>query len=360
MKKNILLFMLIFGLLFTYVLPGGEAFAEDLNEGALELFLSKLSDMEDGDRQAAGEALKIYMEDDEGVSKLKRDLSTFISDSQEEQLKDHGYSLDDVKSELDRLNKWSKEDRVKLADYIGEGNTSAIKSLIYSYEEGDKSDTSNNEGNPSGGNGGSTTPVVPLAEGKKDEEKLLEVYFKDIGNSKGKDAIVFLAQRGIITGRTKETFDPSGELTRAEFVTLIQRLLKLEPKAENAMPFRDIKEGDWFYNAVKSAYDNGIITGTGPDSFSPKNRVTREQMITIVMRILNDKGLTFTLKDTGKSLDDFKDKGEVSPWAALHMVYAVKYGIVEGKTEDTLNPKDFATREEAAVTIKRLFDILNK
>lgn len=364
MRKNVLSFVLALALTFTALLPINIVRAEAVDEGALNLFLEKLASMDEEKRKDGGTVLREYLRDgDKGIDDLKRDLESIATKSQKESLKNYGYTIDDVKSELDILYSFSQSDRLLLTDYIKSGSTSSIKGLMAKYEGG------NGGGTTAAGGGSSQTPTAPTNPptpptngGSNDEstEKLLEVKFKDIEKHPMKEDIVFLAERGIIEGKTIEKFDPNGGLTRAEFVTLMSRVLDLKPKDEKQLPFKDVKQKSWYYDAVKIAYDYKIVDGTSTTTFSPNQKVTREQMAVIVMRILNEKGLTPKLKDTGKKLEMYKDSEKISPWAVVHMSYGVKYGIVEGRDETTMSPGEVANRAEAAQIIKKLYDILNK
>lgn len=358
MRKNVLSFVLALALTFTALLPINIVRAEAVDEGALNLFLEKLASMDEEKRKDGGTVLREYLRDgDKGIDDLKRDLESIATKSQKESLKNYGYTIDDVKSELDILYSFSQSDRLLLTDYIKSGSTSSIKGLMAKYEGG------NGGGTTAAGGGSSQTPTTPTTNGgsnSENTEKLLEVKFKDIEKHPMKEDIVFLAERGIIEGKTIEKFDPDGDLTRAEFVTLISRVLDLKPKDEKQLPFKDVKENSWYHEAVKIAYDYKIVDGTSTTTFSPNQKVTREQMAVIVMRILNEKGLTPKLKDTGKKLEMYKDSEKISSWAVVHMSYGVKYGIIEGRDETTLSPREVATRAEAAQIIKKLYDILNK
>lgn len=52
------------------------------------------------------------------------------------------------------------------------------------------------------------------------------------------------------------------------------------------MPFVDVKETDWFYEAVKYVYDSGIMNGTSENTFSPHKSLTRAEIATIIYRLL--------------------------------------------------------------------------
>lgn len=355
--KKIFCLVLVLTMIFSYLVPMGVALAEGLDEGALELFLDKLTSMDEDRRSLGASVLKEYLKDgDNGINNLKKDLNSLVTAGEKEALERYGYTLDDVKRELDRLLKWSQDDRLSLVEYIKDGNTAQLKGLIVKYEEGNDS----NPGDISSGSSSTVSGGTNTGNNKVEEEKLLEVNFKDIDKYKEKEDIIFLAQRGIIEGKAKEKFDPNGDLTRSEFMTLISKVLGLKPADDKPLPFKDVDKKAWYYVAVKTAYDNKITDGTTSTTFSPNDKVTREQMVTIVMRILNEKGITFSLNDSGKDVEMFIDKDKISSWAITHMFYGVKYGIIEGRTATTLAPKDWSMRAEAASIIRKLYDALKK
>ena len=86
-----------------------------------------------------------------------------------------------------------------------------------------------------------------------------------------------------ITGGTSPTtFGPEQSCTRAQFVMFLWCVMgRPEPAAENN-PFRDVKPSDYFYKAVLWAVENGITAGTSADTFSPKMAVTRAQVVTFI------------------------------------------------------------------------------
>lgn len=356
--KKILAIVLTICMVGGIIIPSNISFASDIDKGALEVFLDKLARLDNGKRKDGAILLEVYLEDEvNGVRDLKRDLHRFLNDSHIKLIEEEGYSLDDVKNELDQLENWSLEDRLKLVDYISAGNSSGIKELIKEAEDKPNIDTDTDNNTPSTGG---EKPGKEDEEKENIEEKLLEVKFKDIDADKHREDIIFLAKRAIIKGKTGERFEPNSDLTRAEFMTLVYRVLELESDKNKALPFKDVKTGAWYYEYVKAAYDNKIINGKSANLFEPNAQVTREEMVAIIMRILDSEKITHTLESVDKDLLKFKDSNKISSWAKNHMFYGVKYGIIEGRTETTLNPKEFATRGEAASIIKKLYDVLEK
>lgn len=326
------------------------------NEG-LEQFLEIFANMSQDKRRLGSEVLNIYLQDgDSGIENLKKDLGTYLDESNINTLNSMGYSLDDIRSELDRLNSWSMDERTQLVKYISSGDSSNLRKLIGS------AGSSIPPISDGGGSGGGVAVSPNKEEPKKEElkEELIRILFKDIDGHKNEIAIIYLAERGIIEGKFPEKYDPDGELTRAEFMTLIYRVLGIKPMNDNPLDFEDVHVNSWYYKYIKAAFDNKIIEGTSSTTFSPDAKVSREAMVVILMRILNDKGITFTLEKLDKDILLYEDADKISNWAMQDMFYGVKYGIIDGRTDFTLNPRDSATRGEAAEIIKKLFDLIQK
>jgi hypothetical protein len=167
--------------------------------------------------------------------------------------------------------------------------------------------------------------------------------FSDIENSYAKDAIVELQAKGILSGIDANTFDPKGELTRAQFVTMMVKALGL-PVDENAMSsFSDVK--GWAVPYIEAAIKAGIIHGIGNGKFDPSSVLTREQAAVILVLSLKTQG---TLDETDATLD-FKDADKISSWAQSAVALALKYGLINGNPDGTFNPNGSSNREMAAV-----------
>lgn len=315
----------------------------------LEQFLEIFSSMGEENRKFGAQILNTYLKDmSNGIRDLKNDLGMFLSENNIDTINSMGFTIDDIKLELDRLNSWTLDERSSLVSYIYSGDSKEIKKLVHSAGKGASP-------LPDGG-----SVNVPPNKDEPKKEELIKILFKDINGHKNEKDIIYLSERGIIEGKTLEKFDPDGNLTRAEFMTLIYRVLKLKPIDDKPLAFKDVKVGSWYYQYVKAAFDNKIVEGTSPTTFSPNAKVSRETMVVILMRILNDKEITFTLEKLDKDILMYKDSDKISSWAIQDMFYAVKYGIIKGRTSSTLNPRDFATRAEAAEIVKILFDLIIK
>ncbi len=109
-------------------------------------------------------------------------------------------------------------------------------------------------------------------------------------------AIMKMHQHGYINGDGNGLFRPDDSLTRAEFVTIINKMYDYTVEAENV--FTDVLPDDWFLKDVLRGVQAGYIKGMGDGTFKPQNKVTREEVCVMLDRILNSERLPFEVKIT--------------------------------------------------------------
>ncbi|WP_068776635.1 S-layer homology domain-containing protein [Paenibacillus sp. FJAT-26967] len=154
-----------------------------------------------------------------------------------------------------------------------------------------------------------------------------------------------LAGKHIIDGVSDTRFEPEQEVTRAQFVTMLVKQLKLT--AAKPAAFRDVPAGSWYADAIAAAYEGGIVEGTGPDTFAPEQIITREEIAVMMTRMA---AKTHAGPDQAPKAD-FADSGDISTWARSAVDKAVHSGLMIGRTDDTFSPLEAATRAEAAQVI---------
>ena len=106
--------------------------------------------------------------------------------------------------------------------------------------------------------------------------------FADITNHANKTAIEELAARGIITGYNATSFGPNDTMTRAQFATIVVRGLGLP--LMNTNTFTDVKAGSWYAPYVGTAYSYGIVNGRTANTFDPEGTITRQEAAAMVAR----------------------------------------------------------------------------
>lgn len=133
--------------------------------------------------------------------------------------------------------------------------------------------------------------------------------FPDVDEtSKAGKAIVKMQQAGYIRGFEDGTFRPDATLTRAEFVTIINKMYGFRVEAENL--FTDVGVNEWYYTDVLCGVQAGYIKGHDDKTFRPNDTVTREQVCVMMNRILNVELIPYGKKITDAVSDWAKDSVE--------------------------------------------------
>ena len=187
------------------------------------------------------------------------------------------------------------------------------------------------------------SPMTPI-----ELETVKEHPFRDITAHWAEGMIASLANSGVISGRSTTQFVPDYHVTRAEFTTMVARAFSLVSVPYSGK-FDDITGNEWYAGWVEAAYMRGIIEGVDEKTFAPNERITREQMSTILYRayLLADGPLPYDMPLT------YYDSFMISPWAEESVKNCTNLNILTGKESHLFKPQDFATRAEAAACLYR-------
>lgn|GEM_PF-1553757 len=171
------------------------------------------------------------------------------------------------------------------------------------------------------------------------------------------NAVSNLSTLGYITGYPDGSFKPGNTITRAEFVSIIDRILKL-PAYNPATPdFSDVSTSDWFYASVENAVYAGIVKGYGSSAFKPDDPITREDLAVILVNALGKQG------EAGTNMSikaGFTDDASISSWARGYVAVAVKYGLLKGYPDGSFRPLGNATRAEACAMVWNYLGLNNQ
>lgn len=166
-------------------------------------------------------------------------------------------------------------------------------------------------------------------------------------------AVQYAYAQGLMTGTSATTFAPNGTMNRAMIVTVLYRLEK-SPAVTGASKFTDVPAGQWYSDAVAWAAANKIVNGYDETTFGPMNAVTREQMAAILFRYEQAKGLeNVTLEE---NLNRFPDQNKISAYAIPALQWAVGQRIINGNADGTLDPTGTATRAQVAQIFTNLLN----
>lgn len=169
--------------------------------------------------------------------------------------------------------------------------------------------------------------------------------FTDTDEHWASDVISEMCDYKIINGYENDTFRPDNVMTRAEFVTVVNRILGLQEESSKYIP--DVSRTDWFYSEIRKAVKVGIIQGNDDGYVYPNNEITREEAIVVLNR-------AFKLNKNKYAPKDFSDLSDISKWAEAEMYSAIQEGILTGYTDNTIRPKAYITRAEALTLINRI------
>ncbi len=182
-------------------------------------------------------------------------------------------------------------------------------------------------------------------------EKKTELPFVDVLKSDWFfENVKYAYENGLMKGISDTEFAPSGEVTRAMFVTVLHRL-ENEPQAD-VSAFTDIKTGEYYEQAVAWANANGIVKGISEELFAPDKPITREQIAAMMFRFAKYKNYDVSVSENTNILS-YDDATSISEYAIPAVQYAVGSGLMMGKSEETFNPADNATRAEIAAILQR-------
>lgn len=167
-------------------------------------------------------------------------------------------------------------------------------------------------------------------------------------------AVSFIAAREVTTGTGNGNFSPKSRLTRGEFIVLMMRAYGIAPDTNPTNNFSDA--GSTYYTGyLAMAKRLKISAGIGNNMYSPGKEITRQEMFTLLYNTLNVIG-QLPQGDSGETLGDFTDTGQISSWAKEAMKLLVETGTVGGSA-GKLTPTGSTTRAEMAQV---LYNLLGK
>lgn len=157
-----------------------------------------------------------------------------------------------------------------------------------------------------------------------------------------------ITNNGLMKGTSVTSFEPNTAMTRSMVITVLWRLSGEEKGYENN--FTDVVNGSWYTDAIAWGNANGIVKGVGGGLFKPEDKITREQLASILYRYSEYRGIDVSGKT---SISSFTDSASASSWALQSLEWAVNEGLLVG-SYGQLNPKGNASRAEVAVVLARV------
>lgn len=175
---------------------------------------------------------------------------------------------------------------------------------------------------------------------------------------KNQPAIEVLASRGIINGKTENTFEPEATITRAEFATIIVQSLGLEQKVNDK--FTDVVSGEWFAPYVGTANTYGIVNGTTDTTFNPNGTITRQEAAAMVARAAKLCGMDTGIENgmVRDVLAQFGDYVKTAEWSREALAFCYNENILDQNDLD-IRPADNILRSEIAQILFNMLGLAN-
>ena len=156
------------------------------------------------------------------------------------------------------------------------------------------------------------------------------------------------ANIGYISGYPDGTFLPDNSITRAEFLTLVNKIFKFENKTN--INFIDVRPDYWAYSEIQKGISAGYVSGDKNGTFRPDDFITRQEAAVIINKLLDNTEVT-------ENKPNFKDAYDIDEWAKNSADIVYEHGILSGFPNGTYRPKKYMTRAEAVSALKRLTEI---
>jgi len=188
---------------------------------------------------------------------------------------------------------------------------------------------------------------------EREEETL---FFSDIENVKwAEESIEFLLERGIVNGRAANRFCPDEPVKRSEFVKMIAEAFGYGE--EKGIGFKDVSGDYWANKYISAVAGAGLIKGDTAGNFNPESNITRQDIATILYRVLVIENHKFTVDSVKMK---FSDHEEIGKYAFNGIAMLSEMGILNGYEDNTIRPLRTATRAETAVLVEKVIRLLEK
>jgi len=194
-----------------------------------------------------------------------------------------------------------------------------------------------------------TEKIDKLPGDKPEEPKPVDNPFRDVAESHYFfEPVMWAVEKGVTSGLSATEFGPAKGCTRAQVVTFLWRAAGKPAPVSSENPFKDIREGTYYYDAVLWAVENGVTSGLSADTFGPDANCNRGQIVTFLWRA---KGKPAPANDANPFTD-------VSANAYYYdaVLWAVEKGITTGLSADSFGPNSTCTRGQIVTFLYRAYN----
>ena len=179
------------------------------------------------------------------------------------------------------------------------------------------------------------------------------IEFSDISKYPwAQEPITSLAKLGIVNGVGNGLFSPDNTVSRFEFIKMITGVCGLVNK-NSASPYIDLDKTHWAYTYVASAFEMELLDIYSDKVFNGAAPITREEIAYISAKAMVKSGV---IEDNQNQIPLFNDTDKMSDFSPSAIAVLASLNVINGRSDGSFCPKDFATRAEAA---KIVYNVLN-
>ncbi len=172
--------------------------------------------------------------------------------------------------------------------------------------------------------------------------------FEDTRGHWAEDVIEEWVEEGFISGYDDGTFRPDEDVTRAEFVAMVNRSFGFTEQQENL--FVDVPLDSWFSGQVDRAVAAGYITGYDDNTFRPQEPISRQEVASISNRLQD------LPEASPETLEQLIDAEDIPGWSREAIAAVIAEGLMHGYEDGTFRPQSPITRAESVVTLDRMVE----
>lgn len=163
------------------------------------------------------------------------------------------------------------------------------------------------------------------------------------------DAVNYVYNNGLMSGTGKTSFGLNTPTNRGMIVQILYSM-EDKPEVSSGESFSDVYTRDYYYNAVRWASSQGIVTGTGKGRFTPNAPVSRESLALILYNFARYKEYDTSIP-SGVDLRAYSDYSRINSWSMNAVAWANGKGLLSGKPGNKIDPQGNATRAEVAAIL---------
>ena len=261
-------------------------------------------------------------------------------------------------AKLNRLGDSAKSDFYKYVAQQGAINSlDELGLLLSSFTASNANKPSNGGSNGGGASGNVTAPVInrPQPTVPDSSETVVEQeIFSDISSSHwAYSAVKALKNLNIVNGREDGSFGVDAQITREEFVKMLMGVFEFE-LLESENKFIDVAEDMWYTPYINTAAQLGIVSGVTDTEFGMGMQITRQDMSTLIARVLEYKGI----KTDDSASRAFADDSDIAGYARSSIYKLKNAGLISGMGDDRFMPKSAATRAQASKILYSVYEYI--